>query len=239
MNPGRKCPPQSTTSFQSPAQIGLIEQTSNRGQHCITIFLDVDGAFNKTNLDGVVKAMRENDYPETFVNWYEAFVMNQIASVDTGMTACKRRLTLGVPQGSLTSPHSWNVYFESILEEANAGPAKVVGFADDSSMSFAGPDLGTVQQIAQYTISRIVEYGKDLDISFNPGKTEVMHFGKDPEPDFDLKELIMNGHSIPYSEEVTYLGMKLNRKLDWSPHVDAKIKVAKRKLMQLHSSIGK
>ena len=53
--------------------IDFIEQTSKRGQHCISIFLDVDGAFNKTNLDGVVKAMRENDYPDTFVDWYEAF----------------------------------------------------------------------------------------------------------------------------------------------------------------------
>ena len=53
--------------------IDFIEQTSKRGQHCISIFLDVDGAFNKTNLDGVVKAMRENDYPDTFVDWYEVF----------------------------------------------------------------------------------------------------------------------------------------------------------------------
>ena len=112
------------------------------------------------------------------------------------------------------------------MQEENVGPSKVTGFADDSSMSFAGPDQGTVQQVAQYTVPKIVEYGKDLGIAFDSGKTDVMHFGKDPEPGFDLKELIMNGQSIPYSEEVTYLGMKLNRKLDWQPHVDAKIKVA-------------
>ena len=64
----------------------------------------MDEAFNKTNLDGVVKAMHENDYLSTFVHWYEAFVMNQITSVNTGMSVCKRRLTLGVPQGSLASP---------------------------------------------------------------------------------------------------------------------------------------
>ena len=50
----------------------------------------MDGAFNKTRLTGVVKAMRDNDYPDTFTNWYEAFVMNQIASVDAGMAMCKR-----------------------------------------------------------------------------------------------------------------------------------------------------
>ena len=30
--------------------INFIEQTSQRDQHCIFISLDVDGAFNKTNL---------------------------------------------------------------------------------------------------------------------------------------------------------------------------------------------
>ena len=35
------------------------------------------------------------------------------------------------------------------------------------------------------------------------------------------------------------VGMKLNKKLDWFPHIDEKIKVAKKKLMQLHTAIGK
>ena len=56
--------------------VNYIEQTSQRGQHCIFVSLDVDGAFNKTQLAGVVKAMRENGYPDIFTNWYEAFVMN-------------------------------------------------------------------------------------------------------------------------------------------------------------------
>ena len=54
--------------------------------------MDVDGAFNKTNLQGVVKAMRDRNFPDIFTNWYEALV-------DTGMTSCTRRLTLGVPNG--------------------------------------------------------------------------------------------------------------------------------------------
>ena len=114
-----------------------------------------------------------------------------------------------------------------------------MAYADDSSMTFAGPDLDTVRRVAQNTISKIVNFCKEAGISFNPGKTEVLHFGKDPGPGVNLKELSLNGHSIPYSEEVTYLGMKLNRNLDWMPHVDAKIKAAKKKLMQLHTAIGK
>ena len=39
--------------------------------------MDVDGAFNKTNLQGVVKAMRDRNFPDIFTNWYEAFVLRK------------------------------------------------------------------------------------------------------------------------------------------------------------------
>ena len=109
----------------------------------------------------------------------------------------KRFFTLGVPQGSLTSPLAWNVYFDSVLQMANRGPGKVVAYADDFTMSFAGHDPDIVRQITQDTITAVVEFGKDRGIVFNPGKTEVLHLGKDPKPEIALRELSMNGQSIP------------------------------------------
>ena len=109
--------------------------------------------------------------------------------IDTGMASCKRKPSLGVPQGSITSPRAWNDYFEPALQEANRYPCKVVAYADDSSMSFVGPDFDTVRRIAQNTISKIVNFCKEAGISFNPGKTEVLHFGKDPGLGVNLKEL--------------------------------------------------
>ena len=120
--------------------------------------------------------MRDEDYPDIFTNWYESVVMNQIAFVDMGIAKIKRGLTCGVPQGALISPRAWNVYFEPVLQEANKGPGKVVAYADDFTITFAGPDLDTVQRIAQQALTKIVKFGGDRGITFNPGKTMVMHF---------------------------------------------------------------
>ena len=92
---------------------------------------------------------------------------------------------------------------ESVLQEANRGPGKVVAYADDFTLSIAGPDLETVRLIAQKSISDIFKFGKERGIAFNPGKTEVLHLGKDPEHGASMKELTMNDISIPYAEEVT------------------------------------
>ena len=194
--------------------------------------MDVDGAFNKTNLQGVVKAMRDRNFPDIFTNWYEALV-------DTGMTSCTRRLTLGVPQGSLTSPLAWNVYFEPVLKLAKAGPGKVVAYADDFNMIFAGIDVGTMRKIAQDRINTVVKFGKERGIAFNPKKSEVMYLGNSSGQGSPPAELTMDNVPIPYAEEVTYLGMKLNNRLDWRPHIDAKTKSAKSKLMLINTAIGK
>ncbi|MCP3891424.1 MAG: hypothetical protein GY702_21550, partial [Desulfobulbaceae bacterium] len=219
--------------------VNNLERTVLRGEHCISISLDVDGAFNKTQQMGVVESMRDEGYPDIFTNWYESFLMNQIACVDTGIAKSSRGLTRGVPQGALTSPRAWNTYFEPVLQEANKGPGKVVAYADDFTISFAGPDLDTVQRIAQQSLTKIVKVGGDRGITFNPVKTVVMHSGNDPDPEGSLNELSMSGQSIPYSDEMTYLGMKITKNLDFNPHLDEKIKSAKRKLMALRSAIGK
>ena len=125
--------------------VNNLERTVLREEHCIAISLDVDGAFNKTRLIGVVESMREEGHPDIFTNWYEAVVMNQIACVDIGITKSTRGLTCGVPQGALLSPRAWNAYFEPVLQEANKGPGKVVAYADDFTFSFSGPDIDTVQ----------------------------------------------------------------------------------------------
>ena len=103
------------------------------------ISLDVDGVSNKAQLACMLKALRDNGYPDTFTDRYEAFVMNQNASIDKDLTKCKKVLTLGGPQGSLLSPQAWNVYFVPVLQEANKGLCKVVGYADDFSVSIVGP----------------------------------------------------------------------------------------------------
>ena len=159
--------------------------------------------------------------------------------MDTGLATGERRLTLGVPQGSITSPLAWNVFFEPILELANAGPGKAVGYADDYVSTFSGVHRETVLNVAQTKINEVEKLGRSLGITFNPGKTEIMLLGPTSTAGEPPKELKVNGTPVPFRDEVTYLGMKINNKLDWRPHIDNKIKGAKLKLMTMNTAFGK
>ena len=70
------------------------------------------------------------------------------------------------------------MYFDPVLQMANRGPSKVMGYADESLMIFTGIDKTTMSNLTQDKINEIVEYGRDRGIAFNPKKTEVMYLGK-------------------------------------------------------------
>ena len=53
-----------------------------------------------------------------------------------------------------------------------------------------------------------------MKLSINYEKTKYMNFGNTA-----LKELTINGHSIQETDTVNFLGITLNNKSDWTPHV--------------------
>jgi hypothetical protein len=68
----------------------------------------------------------------------------------------------------------------------------------------------------------------------------VMLFTKKRATSFKMpKELRLYGKEIPFSKTAKHLGITLNDKLSWKPHIVNKIKKAKRTLMAIRSTIGK
>jgi hypothetical protein len=90
-----------------------------------------------------------------------------------------RSLTRGTPQGGVLSPLIWNVNFDSMLDELNKGPIKVIGFADDAAIliTVTGIDPKTMVQKIQTPIDKIVAWGAASGLAFNSSKTVAVRVG--------------------------------------------------------------
>ena len=98
-----------------------------------------------------------------------------------------------------------------------------MGFADDGALCFRGFCAETLIDMAQPKINMAVEWGAQNGLSFSKDKTTVVFFSRQHKFHTEvlprLKKLKINGFDINPSESMTYLGIVLDQKLSWTPHI--------------------
>jgi hypothetical protein len=77
----------------------------------------------------------------------------------------------------------------------------------------------------QKTVDELVTWGKTCGLQFNESKTVVMHFSRKSKVcGYKLK---MNNKYLEYSNTVTYLGVLMDRRLEWKQHIEEKLHLQK------------
>lgn len=206
--------------------------------YAIAAFLDIQGAFDNIPTSSILRSMREKRLPATFIRWYDAVLNNRSATAELGTSHITRKITKGTPQGGVLSPLAWNLCFEDLLTEFDTGPVKAVGFADDAALVASGDEPGTIRYLLQRATEKAVAWGNRNNLKFSAAKTSVVIFTnkrkyKKPTP------ITIGGVPISYTTQAKYLGVTLDHKLSWRPHITQKIKAGKQLLFRAKQAIGK
>ncbi len=144
----------------------------------------------------------------------------------------------GTPQGGILSPLVWNLMFDDLLDRFNFGPAHIKGFADDADIVLRGPDIHTLIEQGQEAISKALDFGHENGLEFGADKIEVVVFTCKRIKTSGLPCLHMANKDLTYSDTVKYLGVLLDNKLIFDPHIREKMKKATRLLYHLKNSVG-
>ena len=84
------------------------------------------------------------------------------------------------------------------------------------------------------------QWGKKCGLTFNASKTVVLLFTKSNvvRKKYEGKKLIkMDGQQIPFLDSVRYLGVTLDKKLTWKPHLEEKTTACKKLMDMLNSNL--
>jgi hypothetical protein len=98
--------------------------------------------------------------------------------------------------------------------------------------------MTTAQMQMQTAIDKAESWATAVGLQFSVAKTKTMIFSRSKEPPTLPSPLIMADEDIEVVDTFKYLGILLDSRLDWNPHIDAKIKKANQYLMMLHRGIG-
>lgn len=181
------------------------------------VFLDVAKAFDKVWHNGIVYKLNALKFPISQVEMIDSYLRDREFRVNVnGTLSSKRNIKSGVPQGSVLGPVLFNLYTNDI--PADSHKTSIALYADDAaviSSSWSSEEVGKNLQIALDTLH---EWYSKWKITINPSKTTATLFTrrpkKHPEP-----LLVLNNNTIQFTKSSKYLGVILDKKLNWIEQV--------------------
>lgn len=194
-----------------------IEQTLNKKEATLCVFLDVEGAFDNTSFDAICEAAREFRVDGTIIDWMHFMLRTRTITASLSGTAVRARVGRGCPQGGVTSPLMWLLVVDGLLRRLEGLRVKVVGFADDVCIAVSGNHPAAMAGKMQRALDLVGEWCTSKSLRVNPNKTEMVLFTRKRR--FIIKRPSIYGAELSFSSEVRYLGVTLDSKLSWKSHI--------------------
>ncbi|KAG7299270.1 hypothetical protein JYU34_017831 [Plutella xylostella] len=192
-----------------------ISHNLNLKQSTGMILLDIEKAFDTVWHDGLIHKLIQCDIPLGLVKLIKSYLINREFSVSIGdnTKSTPRLVPAGIPQGSILGPYLFLLYVNDIPIQTRTSLAC---FADDTASFTSAKDTGLIVDRLQLSLDSLREYFTRWKLKLNEAKTEAIIFSRQrQEP---AKLLKIGDHTIPWSKSVRYLGVTLDKRLNWTKH---------------------
>lgn len=215
-----------------------IEKAFSQKQSCLGVFLDIEGAFDNVSFNAIIEAALFHGVPSVIASWIHEMLKNRYLNSSLRRAYIRKQCIKGCPQGGVLSPLLWNLVADGLLRKLNSLGFPSYGFADDYLTMIVGLCVNTIFDLMQQALREIEEWCSEIGLSVNPNKTTLVLF-TNKRRITGVRPLCFFGSEVCVTDQVKYLGVILDSKLNWSAHIDFRIKKACMAFGQCRRTIGK
>ena len=150
-------------------------------------------------------------------------------------------ISIGCPQGGVLSTLLWNIAFDDMLNLFNNSKVICVGYADDGSLIITGRCIRSLYEAMNSALEKCQSWAESYGLDISPEKTEYMLSTRQRSRSYKIPigGLKHKRKQIDKVDVVKFLGLNIEHRLNWGPHINAKVKAAKRHIFRLKGFIGK
>ena len=120
------------------------------------------------------------------------------------------------PQGAVIVPLLFNIYTANQPTTQNT---IVIDFADDKALLACHSDPNIAASFIQTRLDLLASWHTEWGLKLNQMKSLYSTFTLRLR---DCSQLFLNNQPLPYSQNVKYLELILDRRLTWAPHIRSK-----------------
>ncbi len=196
-----------------------IKSGFNSSHPTTAIFLDISKAYDNTWIEGLLFKLTKANVKGRTLKWLQNFLTGRgIRTRVNNNLSEERKISIGVPQGSVLSPLLFNVMLADfpIPEEG----CETSLFADDIAIYSMAKNKAATTILLQQQLDKIEEWATKWNLKFSVSKCASLTFtrkrNKDPPQQFKL-----NGATISEVLQYKFLGIIMDHKLSWEPQIQA------------------
>lgn len=194
----------------------------DNGNVVVVIFLDLKRAFETVDRNRLLKKLEKYGVAESALGWFGSYLSDRkqkvkCSEVESEILGTKK----GVPQGSILGPLLFLLYINDIGSSLRY--CRYHLFADDTVIYLTGKDREEVCQRMSEDLNRLHAWLETNYMKLNVRKTRGMLLGQNKVVELWKERgftLMVDGECIELVEEYKYLGVIVDRELNFGSHVD-------------------
>ena len=201
--------------------VGTIQKNLEENRSSIGVFIDLSKAFDTLNHQILLSKLEKYGIRGTTLDWFSSYLSGRSmrtriqTSKGLNVLSSNYNLQYGTPQGSCLGPLLFLIFINDLPLALIHGTSLL--FADDTTLLHSHRNFNYLKWTVEDDLRRLLDWFKANQLTLNVDKTVCLLFStkKDPE----MVTLNIGNSHITSSEYVKFLGVWIDRHLNWSKHI--------------------
>ncbi|CAK1583179.1 unnamed protein product [Parnassius mnemosyne] len=212
-----------------------------RREKTIAVFFDIAKAFDRVWHEGLIFKLYKIGLSDRLVRLVASYLQHRTFRFRyEGTLSPPRPIKAGVPQGSVLAPLLYILYTNDVPIPSNGVQLSL--FADDTALYFKSRLSSHARNKLQKSVDDLGDWFQKWRIDVNPEKSSAVQFDfkrRRHKINKNIPQIRMLRTPVPWHTSTKYLGVTLDYRLTFEPHVKRVTQLARFYLGRLNSMLGR
>jgi hypothetical protein len=211
--------PRHSTSLQLDHLVERITRNFGEKRPAGAVFLDVAKAFDTLWIECLLYKLTLLNFPSYQVHTISAYLRDRTFETEFQMaTSSRRDMRAGVAQGGLISPILFSLYVNDMPSPSHH--VELAFYVDDTAVIATSRKPTLLVSYLEAYLNDFQQWLSEWRIAINVSKSTTIIFARAGRRFIQPRPVKHFGESVEWVDRTRYLGVTLDTRLTWSPHID-------------------